>query len=41
MQRFEHDSGSLQVESELKDLEPEDAAEYLQSLGATEGGLNR
>ncbi len=31
----------LQVESELKDLEPEDAAEYLESLGATEGGLNR
>ena len=33
--------GHVKVESELKDLEPEDAAEYLESLGATEGGLNR
>ena len=28
-----------QVESELKELDPEEAAEYLESLGATEGGL--
>jgi len=29
------------VEAELKELEAEDAAEYLESLGAAEGGLNR
>jgi hypothetical protein len=39
--RRERCPAMLQVESELKDLEPEDAAEYLESLGATEGGLNR
>ena len=31
---------SAQVEAELKDLEPEEAAEYLASLGASEGGLS-
>ena len=30
---------AAQVESELKELDPEEAAEYLESLGATEGGL--
>ncbi|BAQ61096.1 GTP-binding and nucleic acid-binding protein YchF [Geminocystis sp. NIES-3708] len=30
---------SAQVESELVDLSPEDKAEFLQSLGVTEGGL--
>ena len=30
---------SAQVESELKGLDPEEAAEYLADLGATEGGL--
>ena len=29
----------LQVEAELRDLEPADAAEYLESLGVEEGGL--
>lgn len=30
---------TTQVESELKELDAEEAAEYLESLGATEGGL--
>eukprot|EP00891_Asterochloris_glomerata_P000152 jgi/Astpho2/152/e_gw1.00004.48.1_t len=30
---------SAQVEAELRDLEPADAAEYLESLGVEEGGL--
>lgn len=28
-----------QVEAELRDLDPAEAEEYLQSLGASEGGL--
>ena len=31
---------SAQVEAELKDLDPAEAAEYLTSLGASEGGLS-
>jgi obg-like ATPase 1 len=31
---------SAQVESELRDLDAEEAAEYLESLGVTEGGLS-
>jgi ribosome-binding ATPase YchF (GTP1/OBG family) len=30
---------SVQVEAELKELDPEEAAEYLESLGVTEAGL--
>ena len=30
----------MQVESELKELESEEAAEFLASLGATESGLS-
>lgn len=30
----------VQVEAELKELEPVEAAEYLSSLGAVEGGLS-
>ena len=29
----------VQVEAELRDLDPAEAEEYLQSLGASEGGL--
>ena len=29
----------MQVEAELRELDPAEAEEYLQSLGATEGGL--
>ena len=29
----------MQVEAELRDLDPAEAEEYLQSLGASEGGL--
>ena len=29
----------LQVEAELRELDPAEAAEHLQSLGASEGGL--
>ncbi len=32
--------GVVQVEAELKELDAEEAAEYLESLGASEGGLN-
>ena len=31
--------GPLQVEAELNDLDKEEAAEYLESLGVSEGGL--
>jgi ribosome-binding ATPase YchF (GTP1/OBG family) len=30
----------MQVEAELRDLDPTEAAEYLESLGANEGGLS-
>lgn len=29
----------LQVEAELRELDPKEASEYLESLGASEGGL--
>ena len=32
-------SAAMQVEAELRELDPAEAAEYLQSLGASEGGL--
>ena len=35
----EHAGSGAQVEAELKELEPEEAAEYLQSLGVEEAGL--
>ena len=33
------DNMNTQVEAELRELDPVEAAEYLQSLGASEGGL--
>ena len=32
-------SSAMQVEAELRELDPAEAEEYLQSLGASEGGL--